>query len=144
MSEDLRVRITSDPLRCDDAYDFVLTESTGAVLCFVGTVRNHFEGRPVKGVEYDGYGEMAEKELRVIGETALTKWPGLRIAIFHRLGNLSVREKSVVIAVGAAHREIAFSGCRFIIEEIKKTVPIWKKEHYVDGEVEWHNEPKTP
>ena len=86
-------------------------------------------------LEYEAYAEMAEKELARLGEQATKKWKIERIAIVHRLGAVHIGEASVVIAVSAAHRQDAFEACRFAIEELKKSVPIWKKEYFEGGEV---------
>jgi molybdopterin synthase catalytic subunit len=89
----------------------------------------------VIALDYEGYPEMAEKELGRIGEEAKKKWNIQRMAIIHRLGPVQITEPSVIIAVSAAHRGDAFEACRFAIEEIKKTVPIWKKELFEGGEI---------
>jgi len=101
----------------------------------IGTTRNNNEGRKVIALDYDAYPEMAEKELRRIGGDAKKNWRIERIAIIHRVGPVEITEASVMIAVSAAHRDDAFQACRFAIEEIKKTVPIWKKEVFEGGEV---------
>lgn len=137
------VRLSKDPLDLREAYDFVKSDGAGAVLCFVGTVRDNFDGRSVRGVDYEAYPEMAEKELYGIGHEACRRWPGLRVAVYHRTGYLPVGEKSLIVGVSAPHREEAYQASRFIVEEIKKLAPIWKKEHYADGEEEWHDVPKS-
>jgi molybdopterin synthase catalytic subunit len=99
------------------------------------TTRNNNEGRKVIALDYEAYPEMAEKELTRLGEEARRKWQICRTAIVYRVGPGQITEPSVMIAVSAAHREAAFAACRFAIEEIKKTVPIWKKEVYEGGEI---------
>jgi molybdopterin synthase catalytic subunit len=127
--------VTNQPIDLDELVRFVTDPEAGAVATFIGTTRNNNEGRQVIALDYEGYPEMAEKELRRIGEDAKTKWPICRMAITHRLGPVQIGEASVIIAVSSAHRDAAFAACRFAIEEIKKTVPIWKKEVFEGGEV---------
>ncbi len=131
------VEITSQPLDYDRSYRFAESESCGAINVFIGTVRDHAEGRPVEAVEYHGYAEMAEKQLASIADEALIKFPVQKVAVQHRLGLLHLKEASVLIMVSAPHRAEAFDACRFIIEEIKIEAPIWKKEHFTDGATEW-------
>ena len=127
--------VTNQPIDLDELVRFVTDPEAGAVATFIGTTRNNNEGRQVIALDYEGYPEMAEKELRRIGKDAKTKWPICRMAITHRLGPVQIGEASVIIAVSSAHRDAAFAACRFAIEEIKKTVPIWKKEVFEGGEV---------
>ena len=113
----------------------VASPSAGAVCTFVGTTRNHNDGRSVLRLEYEAYPEMAIAEMRKIGETAQQRWPIDRIAITHRIGVVPIGEASVVIAVSAGHRKAAFEACHFAIDRLKEVVPIWKKEHYEGGEI---------
>jgi molybdopterin synthase catalytic subunit len=128
-------RVTDKPLNVQELIDFVTDPEAGAITTFIGTTRNNNEGRKVIALDYEAYPEMAEKELARLGEEAKNKWPICRMAIVHRLGPVQITEPSVMIAVSAAHREAAFAACRFAIEEIKRTVPIWKKEVYEGGEI---------
>jgi len=128
-------RVTDKPIDLKELVDYVSDPEAGAIASFIGTTRNNNEGRKVIALDYDGYSEMAEKELARIGADARTKWPICRMAIVHRLGPVQITEASVIIAVSAGHRDAAFAACRFAIEEIKKTVPIWKKEVYEGGEI---------
>jgi len=108
----------------------------GGIACFLGTVRNHHEHRPVLGLEYSAYADMVEAECaRIVAETE-RRWP-VRVALRHRVGALEIGEAAVAIAVAGTHRDEAFAGCRHVIEEVKRRVPIWKKERYADGSVEW-------
>jgi len=107
----------------------------GAVVAFVGIVRRFSRGKRIKHLEYEAYQAMAEAKLREIGREIKERWDIDGVAIVHRIGSLEVGEKSVVIAVGAPHRAEAFEACRYAIEQLKRTVPIWKKEVYEDGEV---------
>jgi molybdopterin synthase catalytic subunit len=128
-------RVTNTAIGLNELVAYVADPEAGAIATFIGTTRNNNEGRKVIALDYDGYPEMAEKELARIGADAGAKWPICRMAIVHRLGPVQITEASVIIAVSAGHREAAFAACRFAIEEIKKTVPIWKKEVYEGGEV---------
>jgi molybdopterin synthase catalytic subunit len=128
-------RVTDKPINLQELVDFVTDPEAGAVATFIGTTRNNNEGRKVIALDYEAYPEMAEKQLARLGEEASKKWPICRMAIVHRLGPVQITEPSVIIAVSAGHREAAFAACRFAIEEIKKTVPIWKKEVYEGGEI---------
>ncbi len=111
----------------------------GAIAVFLGTVRNEFEGRPTAALHYEAYGDMAERELLAIAEAAERRH-GCRVALYHRTGTLALEEVSVGIAAAAAHRDAAFAACREVIEEIKRRVPIWKREIAPDGALAWHGE----
>jgi molybdopterin synthase catalytic subunit len=128
-------RVTNTAIDLNELVAYVADPEAGAIATFIGTTRNNNEGRKVIALDYDGYSEMAQKELARIGADAGAKWPICRMAIVHRLGPVQITEASVIIAVSAGHREAAFAACRFAIEEIKKTVPIWKKEVFEGGEV---------
>lgn len=128
-------RVTRHALNLQELIDFVTDPEAGAIATFIGTTRNNNEGRKVIALDYDAYPEMAEKQLARVGEEASQRWEICRMAIAHRVGPVQITEPSVMIAVSAAHREAAFAACRFAIEEIKKTVPIWKKEVYEGGEI---------
>ena len=128
-------RVTDTPIDLQELVDCVTDPEAGAIATFIGTTRNNNQGRKVIALDYEAYPEMAEKELARLGEEAKRKWQICRIAIVHRIGPVQITEPSVIIAVSAAHREAAFAACRFAIEEIKKTVPIWKKEVYEGGEI---------
>jgi molybdopterin synthase catalytic subunit len=106
----------------------------GAVVLFLGTVRDHDRGQRVKFLEYEAYHPMALKEMRRVSDEARQRWPLLAVAIVHRLGHLEVGETSIAIAVSAAHRKDAFEAGRFAIDTLKHTVPIWKKEVWDGGE----------
>ena len=105
----------------------------GAMVTFYGTVRNHSEGGQVLRMEYHAYEEMALVQLRRVGDEVLERWPEVDVAIAHRLGPLELEEVSVVVCVAAAHREQAFAACKYGIDRLKQTVPIWKHEVYVEG-----------
>ena len=109
----------------------------GALATFLGAVRESNLGRPVTGIDYAAYAPMALAELQRIADEAAERWPGARVAVAHRLGTLAVGELSVAIAVSHPHRAPAFEACRHVIEELKRRVPIWKREHYADGTRAW-------
>lgn len=108
----------------------------GATTSFVGVVRDHHDGRAVLRLEYSAYEPMAEAECaRIVAETE-QRWP-VRVALQHRIGDLAIGDVAVAIAVGSGHRAAAFEACRHVIETVKQRVPIWKKEFYADGSVDW-------
>lgn len=109
----------------------------GAISVFVGTVRDTNGGRPVTAIEYSAYSEMAERELQDIAREAAAQFATEHVVIEHRTGYVVLGEASVVIAVAAPHRAAAMDAARWIIEQLKQRVPIWKCEHYVDGTLEW-------
>ena len=115
----------------------VASGANGATVLFLGTVRDVNDGRGVSGIEYTAYRSMAERELATIVEEAAALADSNEVAVSHRLGELSIGECSVAIAVAHPHRERAFEVARYVIEEIKRRVPIWKREHYMDGTREW-------
>jgi molybdopterin synthase catalytic subunit len=115
--------------------------SDGAVIVFQGRVRDSNEGREVRGLEYEAYREMAEKELRAICEEAAERFAVGAISAAHRVGRLELGEASVTIGVAAPHRAPCYDASRFIIEELKKRLPVWKHERYADGESEWVGAP---
>lgn len=128
-------RVINQAIDLQELVRFVTDPEAGAIATFIGTTRNHNDGRKVIALDYDGYPEMAEKELARIGAAASKQWRICRMAIVHRLGPVQITEASVMIAVSSGHREAAFAACRFAIEEIKRTVPIWKKEVFEGGAV---------
>lgn len=112
-------------------------QEDGASLLFVGIVRDHADGRPVSGMRYDAYEEMARPVLAEIAREAAERLGTDRVAVEHRVGALDIGEPSVAIAVSSPHREEAYAASRYVIEEIKKRLPVWKKERYADGEEVW-------
>src|ERR1700726_3742328 len=107
----------------------------GAVVVFDGIVRNHTRGRQTLFLDYESYEQMALEQMRSLSAEAITRFSVRDIVLVHRLGRLEIGETSVLIAVASAHRGAAFEACRWIIDTLKKTIPIWKKEHFVDGAV---------
>src|SRR4249920_1715274 len=128
-------RVTDKPINLQELVDVVSDPEAGAIATFIGTTRNNNEGRNVIALDYEAYPEMAEKELRRIGEEAAKRWQICKMAIVHRVGPVQITQASVIIAVSSAHRDAAFAASRFAIEEIKRIVPIWKKEVFEGGEV---------
>jgi molybdopterin synthase catalytic subunit len=128
--------VVEHPLSPDDIAARVDDPAAGGVVIFSGVVRNETGGRPVKFLEYEAHAAMAEAKLREIGAALRGRWPGVkRVAMLHRIGRLEIGESSVLIAVSAAHRGDAFEACRYAIDTLKRIVPVWKKEHFEDGEV---------
>lgn len=132
----IRVALTREPVDIPALLAAVGDPRAGAVALFCGTVREHSRGRTVQFLEYEAYETLAEREMRRIAEEAAHRWPALQVAVLHRLGHLEVGEISVAIAVAAPHRADAFAAARFIIDTLKQTVPIWKREVWGEGE-EW-------
>ena len=128
------VRTPIDPIALVRA---VSSPGNGAVILFLGAVRQVNEGRDVTGIDYAAYEGMALRELQAIVEEGATRFGTADVVVEHRLGELQVEEISVGIAVGHAHRDTAYAVSRWVIEELKRRVPIWKREHYTDGTREW-------
>jgi molybdopterin synthase catalytic subunit len=115
----------------------LIAGAAGAIVTFDGVVRDNNQGRRVVTLQYEAYEPMAVKEMRRVGEEIHQRWPEVdRVGIVHRFGELGVSESSVVIVVTSPHRLVAFEACRYAIDRVKQTVPIWKKEVFEDGE-EW-------
>jgi len=132
------VLITSEKLNIQDCYNFVQNASCGGIALFVGTVRNSTQNKTVTLLDFSAYEPMALKEMQKIADLALTKFQIHKIAIHHAVGELQIGAVPVIIAVSSAHRKAAFEACEYAIDTLKETVPIWKKEHFKDGEV-WVN-----
>lgn len=135
--------VLPEPLVSDAGLDLgalvaaVAHPGAGAVATFLGVVRDLNEGAAVTGIEYEAYGPMADRELRAILAEAKARWPGVRAASRHRVGYLPVGEPSVAVAVSSPHRAEAFDACRYVVEQLKQRVPVWKREHYADGRRAW-------
>ena len=127
--------ITPDPIDVNAVVESIRHDEDGGVVTFVGVVRNQNRGKQVLSLEYEAYPEMAITEMRAIGEELARRWSVRHLRIVHRVGRIEIGEASVVIAVAAPHRDVAFDACRFAIDRLKETVPVWKKEVYADGEV---------
>ena len=114
----------------------VMRNSDGAYVLFEGVVRNHHDGKAVESIFYDAYRPMAEKEIDTIVREVGAQFPDVALAVVHRLGHLAVGDSSIAIVAASPHRAEAFGACRMMIDRVKETVPIWKKERGPDGE-EW-------
>jgi molybdopterin synthase catalytic subunit len=128
-------RISQQPIDPSTLLDAVADPAAGGTCLFVGTTRDHNEGRVVHRLEYEAYTEMATSEMARIGAEIGRRWSVRAVAMVHRTGMVPIGEASVAIAVSADHRDEAFAACRFGIDELKATVPIWKREVFAGGEV---------
>jgi len=117
--------------------DRVTVPAAGAVVLFLGTVRELTGDRRTLALDYEGYPEMAEKKLAELEAEARRRWPLCEVALVHRLGRLELTEASVAVAVSSPHRGAAFDAGRWLIDTLKEVVPIWKQEHWADGTTEW-------
>ena len=130
------VGLSSDPLSVDGALSWIQRSDCGASVIFVGSVRDHSEGRPdVSELEYEAYTEQVEQRLRDLAGGARSRWPGLgRVVLWHRVGVVSLGDTPVVVAVSAPHRDEAFAAARWCIDTLKSTVPVWKREVWSGGD----------
>ena len=131
------VDVTDAPIDEAEVRARVGAAEDGAVLLFLGTVRDHNDGRAVERMHYDAYRDMAVRELRAIADAAAERAGSDRIVVIHRTGTLEIGDVSLAVAVSTPHRAEAFDAARWIIEEIKARVPVWKQEHYADQPAEW-------
>ncbi len=129
------VEITDKPIKIDEVIKSVTSENAGAIDVFIGTVRNKTKGKTVVKLDFEAYEPMAITEMQKIVNTAKQKWSIEKIAVVHRVGLLEIGDVPVVIAVSTPHRKDSFDACQFVIDTLKETVPIWKKEIFEDGEV---------
>ena len=129
------IQIVSDPIDVQACIQSASNPECGGIVSFVGTVRNHTQEREVVRLEFESYDAMAIKEMTKIADSIFDQWPAQHVTFHHRKGNLQIGEVAVVIVVACPHRAPAFEACQFAIDTLKKTVPIWKKEIFTDGEV---------
>lgn len=129
------IHLTKAPLDPGLAWQLVQDDGCGAVNLFVGSVRQVTEGRPVTQLKFEAYEPMAVREMEKIAQRARERWPVVNMAIHHRLGTLAIGEIAVIIAAATPHRKASFDACRFAIDTLKQTVPIWKKEFFKDGSI---------
>lgn len=127
--------LTNEPISVGDTARRIVPPECGATVTLDGYVRQFTNGRETEHLVYEAYEPMAVKEMQKLGDRAREQFPVANIGIVHRLGRLEIGETSVVITVAAPHRKAAFDACEWLIRELKRTVPIWKKEVYADGEV---------
>jgi molybdopterin synthase catalytic subunit len=133
------VAIRDTPLSIDEVVAAVRHRGAGGICVFLGIVRDHAEGKPVARLEYEAYVELATKETRAIADAIVREHPDVRLALVHRVGSLEVADVAVIAAASAPHRADAFAACRALIDRVKETVPIWKKEWGPDGHAHWVN-----
>jgi molybdopterin synthase catalytic subunit len=129
----LRYDVTTGPIDARELEAVVTHPGAGAICTFSGIVRDNSQGRTVTHLDYEAYAEMAVPQMRKIGQEIKERWPEARVAMAHRTGMLQVGEVSVVVAVSCPHREEAIDACKWGIDRLKESVPIWKKEHAADG-----------
>jgi molybdopterin synthase catalytic subunit len=131
------IEITESPIDHQAVTEYVRSNRAGAVCTFLGTVRELTGSRRTVALSYEAYPEMALKKLRELEAEARQRWPVIELAVAHRVGQLDLGEVSVAIAVSCPHRHQAFDACRWLIDTLKESVPIWKKESWEDGSQEW-------
>lgn len=139
----MRASLVTAPLDPARLLQEVAAATNGAAILFVGTVREVNEGRAVTGIDYSAYSAMARRELEAIVAEAAARFDTGHVVVEHRLGTLAVGDASVAIAVAHPRRGAAYDASRFVIEELKRRVPIWKREHYADGTREWVDPTRT-
>ncbi len=130
-------KITSDIITEAQVREVIESPEAGAVVLFLGTVRNNTDGQQVKHLEYDAYTPMAERKMAEIGQEILEKWGIKHVAIIHRVGKLEIGEVSVTVGVASPHRKDGFEACKYAMDRLKQIVPIWKREVWLDGDAEW-------
>ena len=128
------IKVTREDFSIDEVVESIRSGGMGAIITFLGTVRNNSKGRDVERIEIQVYEEMAVKQLQAIREAAIAKFDVEEVAIVHRYGILGVSDNIMMIAVGAGHRPEAFKACRYVLETIKEKVPLWKKESTPEGD----------
>jgi molybdopterin synthase catalytic subunit len=139
-----RFAISPEPFEIAPLRERLLTNTAGAYASFEGWVRDHNDGRPVSGLRYESYPALALREGQRICEAAAARFAIERLHCVHRIGELAIGELAVWVGVSAAHRDAAFAACRFVIDEVKAHVPIWKHERYLDGDLQWLHPETTP
>jgi molybdopterin synthase catalytic subunit len=131
------VELTNEPIEASDVLRCVASPAAGATVLFLGTVRECTAGRRTLALDYECYPAMARKQLDELEAEARRRWPIIGCAIVHRLGHLQLGDVSVAVAVSTPHRQVAFAAGQWLIDSLKQSVPIWKKEHWADGTTEW-------
>ena len=129
----MRYDVTTGPIDPREMEAAVAHPGAGAICTFSGTVRDNSRGQSVTHLDYEAYAEMAVPQMRKIGDEIKQRWPGARVAMAHRTGRLEIGEASVVVSVSCPHRAEAIAACKWGIDRLKESVPIWKKEHATDG-----------
>jgi molybdopterin synthase catalytic subunit len=131
------IDITSEPIDTQAVLRRVASNDAGAVVLFLGTTREHTEGRRTASLDYECYPQMARDKLSELVNEALHRWPLTGCAVVHRVGHVPLGEASVAVAVSTPHRQAAFEAGQWLIDTLKEVVPIWKKENWADGESQW-------
>ncbi|MCY3595103.1 MAG: molybdenum cofactor biosynthesis protein MoaE [Bacteroidetes bacterium] len=131
------VQLSREPIDIAEAYQFLQTPAAGGLALFIGTTRQWTAGRETLSLTYEGYEPMALKEMHRLLDTAVNRWPIHRACLLHRLGKVPLAEVSVLVGVATSHRPEAFKACRYLIDQLKVQVPIWKQEHLADGQKIW-------
>ncbi len=135
--DNITVRLTHDDIDYTDLTESIRSNDAGAVVLFMGTVREFTEGKQTTALDYEAYPDMAHAKMDEICRAAGERWPLIGAGVVHRLGRLELGEISVAVAVSSPHRSDAFEAGRFIIDRLKETVPVWKQENWADGTTEW-------
>lgn len=131
------IELTHEVIDYHQLTEDVRSNQAGAVVLFLGTVREMTADRKTLALDYDAFGEMATAKMEELEAEARARWPVINVGIVHRLGHLELGEISVAVAVSSPHRDVAFEAGRFLIDTLKVTVPVWKKENWADGTTEW-------
>lgn len=134
---DMGIQLTKEPIDYQALVEAARRPESGAVVLFLGTVRELSEGRSVASLEYDAYVPMAEKKLEEVVTDARRQWPLNHVAVTHRFGRLELGDIAVAVVTASGHRAEAFESARWIMDTIKAVVPIWKRENWKDGEADW-------
>ena len=134
----LLIKVVDKDIEIEKNLDFVGSSSAGAINAFLGTVRKETKGEAVKHLFFEAYEPMAIKEMEKLALEAKKRWNLLSVVMVHRLGKVEISELAVLIAVSCPHRKASFEACEFLIDNLKKSVPIWKQEHFENGEY-WVN-----
>lgn len=139
------IEIVSQPIDTDAVLAAAASPNAGAIVLFLGTTRRFTQERETASLDYECFPEMAEQKLRELEAEARSRWSLLGCAIVHRVGHVAIGEASVAVAVSTAHRQAAFEAGQWLIDTLKQVVPIWKKEHWADGQTQWvHPGLETP
>jgi molybdopterin synthase catalytic subunit len=128
-----QILLSESALSLDQSYQFLQDPEAGGICLFVGTIRNKNQNKEVKNLSMEAYSEMAKKQMERIALEAATQWPIRKISVSHRTGQLEIGDIAVIIGVCSIHRAEAFKACEWLIDALKKEVPIWKNEFYIDG-----------
>lgn len=133
----IAARLTTKPIDTQALLAEIAHDTDGAQVLFLGNVRNHHQGRAVQRIDYEAYEPMAQKELQKIAEEMAAEFKLDRVLVVHRFGRHEVGDASIAVCIGSAHRAAAFDAAKKIMDRVKMDVPIWKKEHFADGTIEW-------